>query len=147
MILLYCTVSNCRGRPIYNLNATRGSGHLCWVNLISSLVISANLPDVVSSQPFTESVCLSARPPASPSSLQPCRLCLKSFNPIRLCKYFFTWCLPRTSQIENSCPESVLLSSSKNKRQPERRANPLKIQLHHIKVLNVTWHTKWNTHS
>lgn len=63
--------------------------------------------------------------PASLSSLQPCRLCLKSFNTIRFCKYFFARCLPRTTQIENSCPKSVLFSFFKNKQQPGRRASPL----------------------
>lgn len=61
-VLLNSTVSNCGGRPIYYLNANQDSGHLSWINLISSLVISANLSDVVSSQPFIESVRLSARP-------------------------------------------------------------------------------------
>lgn len=63
VVLLYSTVLNCGGRPMYYyLNANQDSGHLSWVNLISSLVISANLTDIVSSQPFIESVRLSARP-------------------------------------------------------------------------------------
>lgn len=106
------------------MNGIHVLGHLSWVNSIYSLVISANLTDIVSSQPLLS-------PSVSPSLLlwTPCShvdSCFKSFNPIRLCKYSFARCLPRTSQIENSCPEYVLLSSPKKQTATQKKAKSLK---------------------
>lgn len=89
----------------------------CWLHQLILLTLSS------ASHLLSPSFC--QRILASLSSLQPCRLCLKSFNTIRFRKYFFARCLPGTTQIENYCPKSVLFSFFKNKQQPKRRASPL----------------------
>lgn len=117
--------SICEGKPRYYLNVSHSSGHWHWVNLMLSLVTSANL-DVVFSQPFIESVCLSV----SPSLLlwSPCSLVDSAWNP-SIPLGFVNISLP------DVCPEQVKervlvlnLSSSlffQNKQQPGRRPSPL----------------------
>lgn len=125
VILLYCSVRNCEYSPFITCMLTMAQ--VIWLGLTWSprwlyqLILLTLSP---ARNLLSPSVCQPIR--ASLSSLQPCGLCLKSFNPIRLCKYFFARCLPCTSQIENSCPESVLFSSSKKQTAAREKSKSLK---------------------